>query len=195
MRPKDKSDPDPKLATVLLHIWPLMILITLANILLLVLTAGLLGWLIFPALVLLFAINYWTLRVFCKDIKAEGGVEDRIEQDPENSVPMTNGDFSKNLGKDTTKEESRYFIALAALSSIWIPSVVGHNRQRIFLVSGTISLLTKVLLLAVAVTLAASELQPHVNKRPFLLFCFDENSIPLNEMDVKQKATALEERT
>ena len=167
-----------------------MILITLADLLLLVLTAGLLGWVIFPALVLLFVINYWILRAFCKGTKAEGVVKNRLEQDPEDGVPMTdadpNDDPSENLGKDTTEEETKEFIALAALSSIWIPSVVGQQSQRIFLVSGIVSLVTKVLLLAVAVTLAASGLQPHVYKRPFLLFCFDESSIPLNEADVKQ---------
>ena len=184
LRPKDKSDPDPKLATVLLHIWPLMILITLAELILLTLSAGLLGWLIFPALLLCFIFNYAVLQFFCRGIKAEGVVRDKLEQDPEEGVPETNDVPSTSLSKDTIEEENQHFIALAALSSIWLPSVVGHQSQRIFLVSGIVSLVTKVLLLAVAVTLADSGLQTKVYTRPFLLFCFDKNSTHMNETDV-----------
>ena len=178
MRPKDKSDPDPKLATVLLHIWPLMILITLAELVLLALSAGLLGWLIFPALLICFICDYAVLQFFCRGIKAEGDVRDK--QDPEEGLPETKNGPSK----DSTEDENQEFIALAALSATWLPSVVGHQSQRIFLVSGIASLVTKVLLLAVAVTLAALGHQTKVYTRPFLLFCFDKNSAHLNETDV-----------
>ena len=158
MRPKDYSDPDPKLATVLLHIWPLMILVTLANLVFLVFIAGLTGPFIFPALFFCYLLNYAALRVFCE-------VEIRTG-DPEDP----------NDGQEEFKTENRSFIAMAALSSLWLPSVVGHPGQRIFLVSSITSLTTKVLLLALAVTFASSELQDHIHKRPFLLFCYSENS-------------------
>ena len=58
---------------------------------------------------------------------------------------------------------------------------MGHQSQRIFLVSGIASLVTKVLLLAVAVTFSDTGLQTQVYERPFLLFCFDKNSTYLNE--------------
>ena len=141
MRPKDKSDPDPKLATVLLHIWPLMILITLAELVLLALSAGLLGWLIFPALLICFICDYAVLQFFCRGITTEGEVRDK--QDPEEGGPETKNDLS-------TEDENQNFIALAALSATWLPCVVGHQSQRIFLVSGIVSLVTKVLLLAAA---------------------------------------------
>ena len=155
-----------------------MILITLAELVLLALSAGLLGWLIFPALLICFICDYAVLQFFCRGIKAEGEVRDK--QDPEEGGPETNNESSK----DSAEEENQEFIALAALSATWLPSVVGHQSQRIFLVSGIVSLVTKVLLLAAAVTLAASGLQSHVYKRPFLLFCFNENSTHLNETDV-----------
>ena len=43
------------------------------------------------------------------------------------------------------------------------------------------SLVSKVFLLVLAVTLAACGLQPDIYKRPFLLFCFQEDSLLLNE--------------
>ena len=167
MRPKDYSDPDPKLATVLLHIWPLMILVTLANLVFLVFIAGLTGPYIFPGLLLAYILNYAALRVFCK-------VEIQIG-DPENP----------NDGKDAFAIENQSFIAMAALSSLWLPSVVGHQKQRIFLVSGTASLASKVLLLGVAVALALSGFQGYIHKRPFLLFCFPENSSVLHQPGVR----------
>ena len=68
---------------------------------------------------------------------------------------------------------------MAAFCSTWLPCVVG-DHPKIFLVSGVTSLASKVLLLIVALTFAETGLQPYVYKRPFLLFCFDENSTNLN---------------
>ena len=164
LRPKDYSDPDPKLATVLLHIWPLMILVTLANLVFLVFIAGLTGPYIFPALLLCYILNYAALRVFCKVEIRTGDPEDQNE---------------------ALVKENKSFIALAALSSLWLPSVVGRHSQRIFLVSSIASLASKVLLLGVAVTLADSGLQGYVHERPFLLFCFPENSPVLNQTGVR----------
>ena len=178
LRPKDKSDPDPKLTTVLLHIWPLMLLVTLANVVLLVLIAGLTGAYIFPALVLCFILNYGILRYFCRF--EVGG---KPEPDPESVGTEPNEDQRKRIADE---EETQFFIVMAAFSSTWLPSVVGHQKMRIFLVSGITSLVSKVLLLTVAVALARSGLQTKVYKRPFLLFCFNENSTRLNEMDVVQ---------
>ena len=154
------SDPDPKTATVILHIWPWMFLLTLANLAFLVCIAGLLGPWIFLALPLCFVIEGLALWIFCR---------------------FRNRDC--DLG--TTEEETRSFILLAAISSIWLPNVVGHQPQRIFLVSGVVSLVTKVLLLAFAVALASSEdAQAHVYRKPFLLYCFKKGSVHLNQPDV-----------
>ena len=162
MRPKDKSDPDPKLATVILHIWPWMFLVTVANLAFLVFTAGLAGWLIFPALVICYAIDHLALSYFCKIVTEDG--------DPEDGHETTEGN-----------EDAKSFIPLAALSSLWLPSVVGPQHSGIFLVSGIASLVTKVLLLVAAVALAEAGLLTAVHPKPFLLFCFDEYPPHLNE--------------
>ena len=72
---------------------------------------------------------------------------------------------------------------MAALCSTWLPCVVGGHPE-IFLVSGVTSLASKVLLLALALTFAGTGLQPQVYERPFLLFCFGENSTHLKEAGV-----------
>ena len=141
-----------------------MILVTLANLVFLVFVAGLTGPYIFLALLLCYVLNYAALRVFCK-------VEIRTG-DPEDL-------------NDALKKENQSFIAMAALSSLWLPSVVGRQSQRIFLVSSITSLATKVLLLGVAVALAESGLQSYVHPRPFLLFCFPNGSPVLNQTGVR----------
>ena len=60
------SDPDPKTATVILHIWPWMFLLTLANLAFLVCIAGLLGPWIFLALPLCFVVEGLALWIFCR---------------------------------------------------------------------------------------------------------------------------------
>ena len=98
LRPKDMSDPDPKTATVILHIWPWMFLLTLANLAFLVCIAGLLGPWIFLALPLCFVVEGLALWIFCRF-------------------------RNRDCDDGTTEEETRSFILLAAISSIWLPKV------------------------------------------------------------------------
>ena len=56
---------------MLFHIWPLMLLVTLAKLVILTCAAGLLGPLIFLALALLFLMNYASLYTFCKKTMEE----------------------------------------------------------------------------------------------------------------------------
>ena len=174
MRPKHQSDPDPDLATVLLFIWPLMLLVTLAELSLLVCISGLTGQLIFPALLLCLPFNFAAIKAFCKEVTGGGDIEGQTGDAPANQKGSEQDD---EQGKKNTES----FHALAAVSSTWLPCVVGQQEQRIFLVSGVASLVSKVFLLLLAVTLAASGLQPNVYKRPFLLFCFQEDSLLLKE--------------
>ena len=97
------------MATVLLHIWPLMIFIALADLVILAIAAGLLGMHIFTAFPIIFVFNFLVLRYLCRDLPSgdtpdpEAGAEHRKEK----------------------TEEPQHFIALAALSTIWLPCVVG----------------------------------------------------------------------
>ena len=106
MRTKETSDPDPKIVTLLLHIWPLMIFIALADLVILAIAAGLLGMHIFTAFPIIFVFNFLVLRYFCRDL-------------PSGETP------DPEAGAEQRKEESQHFIALAALSTIWLPCVVG----------------------------------------------------------------------
>ena len=178
MRPKHQSDPDPDLATVLLFIWPLMLLVTLAELVLLVFIAGLTGQLMFPALLLCLPFNYAAIKAFCKEVTGGSDVEGQTGDAPVNEQGSEQND---EQGEKKTEEAEQSFHAIAAVSSTWLPCVVGQQSQRIFLVSGIASLASKVFLLVLALTLAASGLQPDVYKRPFLLFCFQEDSLLLKE--------------
>ena len=192
LRPKSKSDPDPDLATVLLFIWPLMFLITLADLLLLSFIAGLTGALIFPVLLLCFGVNYVVIRIICREIRTPGDIEEQAEsgleleevseQDEERSQSEEGSeekDIEKNL--DETPES---FHVVAALCATWLPSVVGDQRQKLFLVCGVTSLATKVFVLVLALLLSGSGLQPHIYERPFLLACVEENSPLLNQAEI-----------
>ena len=161
------------------HIWPLMLLVTLAKLTILTCAAGLLGPYIFLGLALLFLINYALLYTCCKETIVYNSSED-----PE-AIPLQQN-TEGSVQKLRTGEEEDSFILSAALCSIWLPSVVGDQSRRIYLVSGMTSLVSKVLLLAIAVGLAASGVQHHVYKRPFLLFCFEENSPLLTEEGIVQ---------
>ena len=164
-----------------------MLLATLAHLTLLTCAAGLIGPYVFPALVIRFFANLAALllnwRLFCT--KNETRIEN-IELQPKIERIKTSADQeSQLLCPDKEPEHSQSDdltdILLAAVCSIWLPSVVGDQKKKIFLVSGMMSLVTKVLLLAVAVALAASGFQDQIHKRPFLLYCVDENSPLLNE--------------
>ena len=161
LRPQNKSDPDPKIATVLLRIWPWMFLVVVANLTFLVFIAGVAGWLVFPSLLLCCGVDLLALFYFCSRIEEVADVE--TGQTAESRAAF--------------EKANQGFIYLASIASLWVPSVVGHQPQRIFLVSGLASLLTKVVILAVVVALAGSGHLTKFHPRPFLLFCYRENSV------------------
>ena len=144
-----------------------MFLVTVANLGFLVFISGIAGWLIFPSLVICYAIDHLALSYFCKVAKRGGDPEGGHESTEEN-------------------EDVNSFIPMAALSSLWLPSVVGPQQSRIFLVSGIASLITKLVLLVVTVALAEAGLLTSVHPRPFVLFCFEENHPHLKEINVTQ---------
>ena len=146
-----------------------MFLVTVANLVFLVFISGIGGLLIFPALVICYVIDHLALSYFCKVFKRDGDPED-----------------GHDGNEDAIQKETSSFIPLAALSSLWLPSVVGPQQSRIFLVSGIASLITKVLLLITVVALAEAGLLTSVHPRPFMLFCFDENHPHLKETNVTQ---------
>ena len=194
MRPKSESDPDPDLATVLLFIWPWMLLITLADLLLLTFIAGMTGALIFPVLITFFGVNYLVIRIICREIRAQGDREGQVEggleledvsaQDGERSQGEEGSDGKDAEEKNELDEKPESFHAIAALCATWLPSVVGDQRQKLFLVCGVTSLASKVFVLLLALGLSGSGLQPHIYERPFLVACVDEHSPLLNQTGI-----------
>ena len=194
LRPKSKSDPDPDLATVLLFIWPWMFLITLADLILLAFIAGLTGVFIFPALLLCFGVNYVVIKIICREIGGRGDIEGQVESGLElEVVSEKNGERSQSeegseekdvKEKKNLDETPESFHAVAALCATWLPSVVGDQRQKLFLVCGVTSLATKLFVLVLAVVLSGSGLQPHIYERPFLLACVEEHSQLLNQTGI-----------
>ena len=86
-----------------------MIFIALADLVILAIAAGLLGMHIFTAFPIIFVFNLLVLRYFCREL-------------PPGETPDLEGDNEQRKEK---AEESQHFIALAALSTIWLPCVVG----------------------------------------------------------------------
>ena len=139
LRTKDKSIPDPPLATVL-HVWLLMLSITVASHVTFALTAGLVGPYVFLAMFICFCISYAVETCTAKKKRSVG----ISEEDPED----------EETASKTNEEES--FTLISALSAIWIPCVVGDQPQGVYLANALSSLFSKVLVLAIAVALAAS---------------------------------------
>ena len=188
------SDPDPEIPTVLLFIWPLMFLVTLADLALLSFSAGLMGALIFPTLLLCFGVNYAVLKIIYREIKGQGDIEEQVEL---KAVAEQNGERNieersqSEEGSEEKKEKDldetpESFHTVAALCATWLPSVVGDQKQKLFLVCGVTSLATKVFVLVLAVVLSGSGLQAHLYKRPFLLACVENNSTLLNQPGIKR---------
>ena len=87
--------------------------------------------------------------------------------------------------KETYDDDAPSLIT-ASLCAVWIPCVVGRRSSNIFLTSAVTSLLTKVVVLVVAVCLVETDLQHHLQPRPFLLLCRDNGSLHLKASNVTQ---------
>ena len=171
-----------------------MFLITLADLLLLAFIAGLTGALIFPVLITFFGVNYVVIRIICREIRGQGDregqaesgleLEEVSEQDGERSQREERSKEKDVEEKKNLDETPESFHVIAALCATWLPSVVGDQRQKLFLVCGVTSLASKVFVLLLALVLSGSGLQPHIYERPFLLACVDEHSPLLNQTGI-----------
>ena len=99
---------------MLLRIWPWMLLLVVANLLLLVFIAGLAGWLVFPALLVCCVVDLLALYIFCTSVKENFDLE--------------NGNAEES--KKAFEEENWSFIYLSALSSLWVSSRLEICRDR-----------------------------------------------------------------
>ena len=102
---------------------------TLTGLVLLVCTAGLTGEYIFLALGLGFLAAYAVLKMTISQ-------ETKASEKPLDEAGMDNME-SQEL-KEATDGEQESFRFAASVASTWIPSVVGDQKQKIFLKSGDI---------------------------------------------------------
>ena len=86
MRTAGKADPDPELTTVALRIWPLMLVITITNLVCLVYIAGLSGGYVFIAISVNFLTTYVVLWKTIK-VTEKGDSRERKEQVPKEEIP------------------------------------------------------------------------------------------------------------
>ena len=92
-----------------------------------------------------------------RDLESEEGLQ--VGEDPEKGREEKGSSDPKETqqpkgdGEKKKKEES--FILTAAICSMWIPSVVGKQEQKIFLKASIASLATKTTFLAFAISLSS----------------------------------------
>ena len=67
MRPADKADPDPDVMTVLLRIWPYMLVVTVADLVIIVFIAGLTGEYVFVSIIVGFISTFGVLNTTTKE--------------------------------------------------------------------------------------------------------------------------------
>ena len=178
MRTRDEADPNPEPATLVLRVWPYMIATTIANLALLVCMGGIFGGYIFCCLALNFLCVFTTLKL-TKKKRVNGD-----EEGNRSSAQQRKGDTEVDKDVETQGNEpadDETFLITASICAVWIPCVVGKSSSKLFLISAITSLVTKVVILAIAICLYKTDLQHHLHPRPFLLLCRPENS-PLLEV-------------
>ena len=80
MRPADKADPDPDVMTVLLRIWPYMLVVTVADLVIIVFIAGLTGEYVFVSIIVGFISTFGVLNTTTKEtLKPEKETTNRKE--------------------------------------------------------------------------------------------------------------------
>ena len=140
-RTKDEADPDPALPMVALRVFPWMLIVVANSLLMWIAIGGMIGFWFFPAVYINFVTVYVVVRTF---IEEDFKVEDRREKER--------------------------FLLKSALTSLWLPSVVG-DHPKLFIVSAVSNLVTKILILIVALTYAFLGAQKHINRHPFVFWC------------------------
>ena len=128
MRTADKADPDPEITTVALRIWPLMLVITITDLVCLVYMAGLSGGYVFVAISVNFLTTYVVLWKTMKELPGAGEDIESPEEEQQREASA----------EEKPKEEEESFLFAASVCSTWIPSVVGDPEQRFFLKAGEV---------------------------------------------------------
>ena len=161
------SDPDPPALMVLMRAFFYMLIVVTNNLLLWSFIGGFLGRFTILALLFNFASVYLSLKILGGKNEDDRNIEEEIEINQEIG---THSVEAKVDPKPMAEPEPQYFCLKASICAVWIPSVVG-DKDKMYLVSAIVSLISKVLILCLAVGIAFSGNQHLVHKRPFLLWC------------------------
>ena len=152
-----------------------MVLMVANSLVMWVLLGGLLGPWVFLVLPINFLCNYTTVKCLYKFKKA---VNKREEKDMESGQEMTEvSKQNQSLRTKTLGTGCEMFFPLkSSLTALWLPAVVGDHPS-LFMATVVTTLVTKILFLVLALTLAFSGYQQHVFPHPITLWCEEEWSL------------------
>ena len=237
-RSRDERDPDPAIKTLLLYIFPRMLLVVLNNLILWTIIGGLvsgyfllaiglcfvnvfvslsgfprmkkgntseIGVIItlaylnthvyvfcgilmgfftdFIAFSVVFSLSLATAAAFCI-FKLKRKISQWRSAPPSEAIELeTTGEESdvtetEKSNEDSEEDESSHFKAISALTSIWLPCVIG-DRPYLFLASAMLSMTNKICLLILAVVLnytSSIETNDRLSN-VFLLWCRDFETV------------------
>merc|ERR1719319_476711 len=185
----DQADPDPSLPMVL-RVFPYMAVVIINSTLQWTIITGLSKGFVFLAIPLVFCSTFIYLK------RKEIGIPDEREEEVP-QIKIDPGNVTKEDDKhQEEKNDKTYFIDLlvsmaevpeldenyfslkAAMTSLWVPCVVGKKDQQTFNKSAYSSLIFKTLILIISIILAFTGSYPHyVQKGTFLLHCFDKQIV------------------
>ena len=116
MRTADKADPDPELMTVALRIWPLMLVITLTDMVFLVYMAGLSGGYVFVAISVNFLTTYVVLSKTIKVPQKEDSGDKKAEV-PKEEIPRLAIENEKDAPSEDKEESESAAIEMSVLAA------------------------------------------------------------------------------
>ena len=154
LRTPDDSDPDPEFMMVLLRIFPWELMIVINSVLLWTMIGGLLGGFVFHGLLLSFLILLGSLYLV-----------ENINRKGKNKT-------TKAATQLVSGPEEQDYKLTSALTSLWLPCVVGEAKSNFFLTSAIVSIVNKILLLVLSVLLAY---YTDIDTNVFLLWCRDKS--------------------
>ena len=178
-RTPEEADPDPDISTVTLRVWPYTFVMTVAYLLLWVAIGSFLGGFTILALLISYVVVWATLRIQYYFSKRKEGIRRRkVDTEAVLSRQMSS---ESNAGQimpfqDDQKETTKFFFSHAALYAIWIPCVPGHKRHMLR-TAAIASLVTKLVILGLAIGLNVAGYQDMVHPNHSFLLCINSTQI------------------
>ena len=116
MRTTDKADPDPELMTVALRVWPLMLIVTINNLVFLTYIAGISGGYVFIVIFVNFLTTYAVLWKTLK-VPQKKDSRERKDQVPEEEIPRLAIENEKDAPSEEKEESKNAAIEMSILAA------------------------------------------------------------------------------